>query len=31
VDGRAIRRLLGVDLKYPTYRVGIPAALKEEV
>ena len=30
VDGRAIRRLLGVELKYPSYRVGIPAALAEE-
>jgi nucleoside-diphosphate-sugar epimerase len=27
VDGRAIRRLLGVELLYPSYRVGIPAAL----
>jgi nucleoside-diphosphate-sugar epimerase len=30
VDGRAIRRLLGVTLRYPSYRVGIPAALTEE-
>lgn len=30
VDGRAIRRLLGVELKYPSYRVGVPAALEEE-
>jgi nucleoside-diphosphate-sugar epimerase len=30
VDGRAIRRLLGVDLLYPSYREGIPAALAEE-
>jgi len=27
VDGRAIRRLLGVSLRYPSYRVGIPASL----
>ena len=27
VDGSAIRRLLGVALKYPSYRVGVPAAL----
>lgn len=27
VDGSAIRRLLGVELKYPSYRVGIPASL----
>lgn len=27
VDGRAIRRLLGVELRYPSYRSGIPAAL----
>jgi nucleoside-diphosphate-sugar epimerase len=30
VDGRAIRRLLGVPLRYPTYREGIPAALAAE-
>jgi nucleoside-diphosphate-sugar epimerase len=30
VDGSAIRRLLGVKLRYPTYRVGIPAAIEEE-
>lgn len=29
VDGYAIRRLLGVTLKYPSYKVGIPAALAE--
>jgi nucleoside-diphosphate-sugar epimerase len=29
VDGSAIRRLLGVSLRYPSYRVGIPAALAE--
>ncbi len=28
VDGRAIRRLLGVDLQFPSYRSGIPAALE---
>lgn len=27
VDGRAIRRLLGVELTYPSYRTGIPASL----
>ncbi len=27
VDGRAIRRLLGVELRYPSYREGIPASL----
>jgi nucleoside-diphosphate-sugar epimerase len=27
VDGRAVRRLLGVELKFPSYRSGIPAAL----
>ncbi|WP_180541182.1 NAD-dependent epimerase/dehydratase family protein [Nevskia soli] len=26
VDGREIRRLLGIELKYPSYRVGIPAS-----
>jgi nucleoside-diphosphate-sugar epimerase len=30
VDGRAIRRLLGVELRYPSYRTGLPAALEEE-
>jgi nucleoside-diphosphate-sugar epimerase len=30
VDGRAIRRLLGVALQYPSYRVGIPAVLAAE-
>lgn len=30
VDGRAIRRLLGVSLRYPSYREGIPACLEEE-
>lgn len=27
VDGRAIRRLLGVELSYPSFRTGIPASL----
>jgi nucleoside-diphosphate-sugar epimerase len=27
VDGSAIRRLLGITLTYPTYRVGIPVSL----
>lgn len=27
VDGRAVRRLLGVELRYPSYRIGVPAAL----
>jgi nucleoside-diphosphate-sugar epimerase len=30
VDGSAIRRLLGIELRYPSYKQGIPAALKEE-
>jgi nucleoside-diphosphate-sugar epimerase len=29
VDGSAIRRLLGVTLKYPSYRTGIPACLTQ--
>ncbi|MFN0165315.1 MAG: hypothetical protein ACKV22_02705 [Bryobacteraceae bacterium] len=29
VDGREIRSLLGVDLRYPSYRTGIPASLEE--
>ena len=29
VDGSAIRRALGIMLQYPSYRVGIPAALKK--
>jgi nucleoside-diphosphate-sugar epimerase len=28
VDGRAIRRLLGVELRRPSYRVGVPMALE---
>ena len=30
VDGSAIRKALGITLTYPTYRVGIPAALSVE-
>lgn len=30
VDGRKIRRLLGVQLEYASYREGIPASLREE-
>lgn len=30
VNGSAIRRLLGVSLRYPSYRSGIPACLDEE-
>ncbi len=30
VDGTAIRRLLDLELKYPSYRVGIPASIAEE-
>ncbi len=30
VDGRAIREQLGVALRYPSYREGIPAAIQEE-
>jgi uncharacterized protein YbjT (DUF2867 family) len=30
VDGRAIRRLLGVELRYPSYREGVPAAIQAE-
>jgi hypothetical protein len=30
VDGSAIFRLLGVELHYPSFRQGIPAALAEE-
>ena len=29
VDGRGVRDALGVTLRYPSYRVGIPAALRE--
>lgn len=27
VDGSAVRRALGISLKYPSYRVGVPASL----
>ncbi|MEZ5354905.1 MAG: NAD-dependent epimerase/dehydratase family protein [Bryobacteraceae bacterium] len=30
VDGQAIRRLLGVELRYPGYRQGVPAAIAAE-
>jgi nucleoside-diphosphate-sugar epimerase len=30
VDGSAIRKALGIELRYPSYRVGIPACLEEE-
>ncbi|MGI8990059.1 MAG: NAD-dependent epimerase/dehydratase family protein [Bryobacteraceae bacterium] len=30
VDGSAIRRALGVELRYPSYRTGIPASLAAE-
>jgi nucleoside-diphosphate-sugar epimerase len=30
VDGSSIRRILGIELKYPSYRQGIPAAIAEE-
>jgi nucleoside-diphosphate-sugar epimerase len=30
VDGTAIRRLLGITLEFPSYRVGIPASLLSE-
>jgi nucleoside-diphosphate-sugar epimerase len=30
VDGRAVRRLLGLGLLYPSYRVGVPAALAQQ-
>lgn len=30
VDGSAVLRLLGVTLRYPSYRVGVPAAIKAE-
>ena len=29
VDGSAIRRVLGVTLQYPSYRVGIPASVRK--
>ena len=30
VDGSAVRRALGVSLRYPSYREGVPAAIAEE-
>lgn len=30
VDGRAIRRLLGVELRWPSFRTGVPAAIDAE-
>jgi nucleoside-diphosphate-sugar epimerase len=30
VNGRKIRELLGLTLQYPTWKTGVPAALKEE-
>ncbi len=30
VDGSAIRRLLGIELRFPDYRVGIPACIVAE-
>jgi nucleoside-diphosphate-sugar epimerase len=30
VDGRKIREILGIKLKYPTWKTGIPASLSEE-
>jgi len=30
VDGSAVRRSLGITLKYPSYRTGIPAAIQAE-
>jgi nucleoside-diphosphate-sugar epimerase len=29
VDGSAIRRLLGITLQYPSYRIGIPASITQ--
>jgi len=31
VKGCAVRRLLGVDLRYPSYREGIPASIQGEI
>lgn len=28
VDGSAIRRAVGIALRYPSYRTGLPASLK---
>ena len=30
VDGAAIRKLLGITLQYPSYKIGIPAALTQQ-
>jgi nucleoside-diphosphate-sugar epimerase len=30
VDGSAVRRLLNIQLRYPSYRAGIPACIAEE-
>ncbi len=30
IDGRGIREILGIDLKYPSWRTGIPASIAEE-
>lgn len=30
VNGRAVRRVLGVELRYPSYREGIPASIQSE-
>ena len=30
VDGRAVRKLLGLELKHPSYRAGIPASIAEK-
>jgi len=29
VDGRAIRHLLGIELRYPTFREGVPSAVQQ--
>ena len=31
VDGSAIRKALGINLTYPSYRVGVPAALSAQI
>ncbi|MDZ7638863.1 MAG: NAD(P)H-binding protein [Bryobacterales bacterium] len=31
VDGSAVRRRLGIELRYPSYREGVPASLREEM
>lgn len=30
VDGQKIREMLGVELRYPTWRTGVPASIQEE-